>query len=187
MRRVGAAGGAPAGQPAACRCRSGRARLDAALAVHQLARAAAPCDLPAPAAVLLAVDAAPFYLWNFLGRRGPAPLLLIAQPATCARSAPLVAHQLASLQHAAARLSAPASMPSALARANFSAAGRCAPWIWQTAPREACRPAPWACTSWRARERPAARQRPPRCCWPSMPPRFTCGIFSAAVDRRRCS
>ncbi|WP_070308558.1 hypothetical protein [Janthinobacterium sp. HH102] len=79
--------------------------------------------------MLLAVDAVPFYLWNFLGRRGPAPLQLIAQPATCARSAPL-AHQLASLQHAAVSQAAPASMPSARSRANFSAAGRCAPWIW---------------------------------------------------------
>ncbi|WP_070308598.1 hypothetical protein [Janthinobacterium sp. HH102] len=79
--------------------------------------------------MLLAVDAAPLYLWIFLGRCGPVPLLLIAQPATCAWSAPL-AHQLASLQHAAFDRSAPASMPSAWARANFSAAGRCAPWIW---------------------------------------------------------
>ncbi|WP_139143894.1 hypothetical protein [Janthinobacterium sp. HH102] len=77
--------------------------------MHHLARAAAP------AAVLVAVDTATFYLWNFLGRRGPAPLLLIAQPATCARSAPL-AHQLA----------------SARARVNISAAGRwpLRLWIW---------------------------------------------------------
>ncbi|WP_193725225.1 hypothetical protein [Janthinobacterium sp. HH102] len=93
--------------------------------MHQRARAAAPCSWPAPAVVLLAVDAVPFYLWNFLGRLGPAPLLLIAQPATCARPA-LLAHQLASLQHAAAGRAASASMPSGLTRANFSAAGRCA-------------------------------------------------------------
>ncbi|WP_193725233.1 hypothetical protein [Janthinobacterium sp. HH102] len=161
--------------------RSARGLQARALGVHHLARAGAPCSSPAPAAVLLAVDAAPFYLWNFLGRRGPAPLLLIAQPATCARSAPL-AHQLASMPLPGG----PASMPSAFARANFSAAGGCAPWIWQTAPREACRPAPCPCTSWRARKRPAAGWRPPSCCWPSMPPCFTCGIFSAAVDRRRC-
>ncbi|WP_193725229.1 hypothetical protein [Janthinobacterium sp. HH102] len=81
--------------------------------------------------LLLAVVAVPFYLWNFLGRRGLAPLQLIAQPATCARSpTPTPAHQLASLQHAAAGQAAPASMPSGLVRANISAAGRCAPWIW---------------------------------------------------------
>ncbi|QOU76445.1 hypothetical protein JAB4_059450 (plasmid) [Janthinobacterium sp. HH102] len=55
------------------------------------ARAGTPCSWPAPAVVLQAVDAAPFYLSNFLGRRGPAPLLLIAQPATCARPASLPA------------------------------------------------------------------------------------------------
>ncbi|QOU76443.1 hypothetical protein JAB4_059430 (plasmid) [Janthinobacterium sp. HH102] len=185
VRQVGAAG-PPAGQPAARRCQPGRARLDAvrtvageflgrwplraldlvdrsarglqarALAVHQLARAGALCSSLAHAVVLLAVDASPLYLWIFLGRCEPVPLQLIAQPATCARPASL-AHQLASLQHAAAGGAAPASMPSGLARANFSAAGRCSPWIWQTAPREACRPAPWPCTSWRARERSAAR------------------------------
>ncbi|QOU76470.1 hypothetical protein JAB4_059700 (plasmid) [Janthinobacterium sp. HH102] len=104
VRQVGAAG-PPSGQPAACRCRSGGARLDA---------------------VRMGAG-------EFLGRWPLRPLDLVDRA------------------------------------------------------REPCKPAPWACTSWRAWERPAARQRPLSCCRPSMPPCFTCEIFSVAVDRRRCS